>query len=112
MTTYTAFYSIPMPEDSDPIYKGASQMRDLALIIDQAMYNVSNASAISATSDATANSIMKRDGSARTKVAAPAANDDAVNLGTLNTRLGSLTLQTRTSPPPAGTSNSTITFVK
>lgn len=112
MTQYTTYYNIPMPDNGDPIYKGAQQMRDLATKIDSQMHTVSGASAVDATSLAQANKIIKRDGSARARVAAPAHNDDIVNLGTMSSRLGGLTLQVRTSPPPAGTSDSIITFVK
>jgi len=119
MTIYSQRYNIPMPEDGDPIYKGAEQMRDLAGTVDRVLAEVSDASALDATSAATPGRIIQRDGLGRAKVANPAVAQDIANLGTVTdrvgvvaSRLGGLTFQVLSSAPPAGTPNTTITFVR
>ena len=119
MTLYSDRYRIPMPDDGDPIYLGAQQMRDLAGTVDRVLGEVSDASALDATSAATPGRIMQRDGAGRAKVANPSATTDIANLGTVtdrvgavSTRLGGLTFQVLSSPPAAGTPSTTITFVR
>ena len=119
MTVFSPRYNIPMPEDGDPIYKGAEQMRDLAGTVDRVLGEVSDASALDATSAATPGRIIQRDGSGRAKIANPSASSDIANLGTVtnavgavSTRLGGLTFQVLSSAPAAGTPSTTITFVR
>lgn len=119
MTVFSPRYNIPMPEDGDPIYLGAQQMRDLGGTVDRVLGEVSDASALDATSAATPGRIVQRDGSGRAKIANPSASSDIANLGTVtdqvgavSSRLGGLTFQVRTSAPPAGTPSTTITFVR
>lgn len=119
MTIYSQRYNIPMPEDGDPIYKGAEQMRDLASTVDQVLGEVADASALDATSAATPGRIIQRDGLGRARVANPVHTQDIANLGTVtdrvgavSTRLGGLKFQVLNSAPPAGTPSTTITFVR
>lgn len=119
MTVFSPRYNIPMPEDGDPIYLGAQQMRDLAGTVDRVLGDVSDASALDATSAATPGRIIQRDGAGRAKVANPSVSSDIANLGTVTTqvgnvssRLGGLTFQVLSSAPPAGTPSTTITFVR
>lgn len=119
MTIYSQRYNIPMPEDGDPVYLGAQQMRDLAGTVDQVLGEVADASALDATSAATPGRIIQRDGLGRARVANPVHTQDIANLGTVtdrvgavSTRLGGLTFQVLSSAPAAGTPNTTITFVR
>ena len=119
MTIYSQRYNIPMPEEGDPVYLGAQQMRDLAGTLDQVLGEVADASALDATSAATPGRIIQRDGLGRARVANPVHTQDIANLGTVtdrvgavSTRLGGLTFQVLSSAPAAGTPNTTITFVR
>lgn len=119
MTIYSQRFNIPMPEDGDPIYKGAEQMRDLAGTVDQVLGEVADASALDATSAATPGRIIQRDGAGRARVANPANTQDIANLGTVTagdnaiktTTLGGLTIRKSTTAPAAGTASTIITFV-
>lgn len=112
MTRYTNRYRIPFPEDTDPIYQGAQAVANMAAIVDETLGMVSDASALDATSTATANRIVKRDASGRAQFTAPSATSDAATKGYVDTtKLGGLTFKRSTTPPPAGTSTNTITFV-
>lgn len=119
MTVYSSRYSIPMPEDGDPIYLGASQMRALGTKVDKVLGQVADASALDATSAATPGRIIQRDSNGRAKVAAPAASDDIATRGTVTagdnsiktTTLGGLTIRKSSTAPAAGTASTIITFV-
>lgn len=119
MTVFSPRYNIPMPEDGDPIYKGAEQMRDLAGTVDQVLGEVADASALDATSAATPGRIIQRDASGRAKVAAPSASTDIATKATVDSlgtsirtnTLGGLTIRTSSTPPAAGTANTIVTIV-
>lgn len=119
MTVFSPRYNIPMPEDGDPIYLGAQQMRDLAGTVDRVLGDVSDASALDATADPISDRIIKRDSAGRAAIGNPLNSDDIANLGTVtdrvgavSSRLGGLTFQVSSSAPPAGTPSTTITFVR
>lgn len=114
MPQYTPRYSIPYPTTGDPVYLGASQMEALAKTVDTTLANVSDASALDATSAPTPDRIIKRDSSGRARVAAPSNSADIATKATVDAvanRLGGLTFESRTSPPPANTPSTTVTFM-
>lgn len=114
MPQYTPRYAIPYPTTGDPIHLGASQMQALAMQVDNTLGDVSDASALDATSLPTAGRIIQRDASGRARVAAPSHTSDIATKGTVDAvgaRLGGLTFQERTTPPPASTPSTTVTFV-
>lgn len=125
MPNYTDRYSIPYPVAGDPIHLGAEHMGELAREVDKTLSQVSDASALDATSSATPGRIVQRDASGRARVADPSHASDIANKGTvdaaagavdtrvdnISTRLGGLSFQKRTTPPTPGTSSDMITFV-
>lgn len=114
MPQYTPNYQIPYPVNGDPIHLGAEQMQALATKVDSQLKDVSDASALDATSLATPGRIIQRDSAGRARVAAPSAAADIAIKSTVDavgSRLGGLTFQTRTTAPPSNTPSTTITFV-
>jgi len=118
MTNFTPRYSIPYPTEGDPVYIGASQMEALAKSVDNHMGEVSDASALDATTEPTPGRIIQRDDAGRAQVAAPDAAADIANKQTVDNatasvraQFGGLTLQERSTAPPAGTADNVITFV-
>ena len=118
MPRYTNRYQIPYPEAGDPIHEGAAQMRALADTVDEVMGDVSDASALDATHLATPGRIIQRDANGRAKVAHPDDEDDVATKKTvddlrddISDRLNGLSFQVRSTPPPASTPSTMITFV-
>lgn len=111
MTQYTSNYAIPYPTSGDPVHLGASQMEALAKKVDTTMKTVYDASAVSATSTATPNLIVKRDSTGQAQFATPKTASAAATKGYVDGLVNGLIFKKSTTAPAAGTAANIVTFV-
>jgi len=124
MPGYTSNYSIPYPLDGDPVYQGAAQMEALAKKVDATMIDVDGQPGPSAYQVAVANGFVGSESDWLDSLegepgppgddGADGADGDMTEAATqalIDDATGGLTFVQSSTPPPAGTPSTTITFV-